>query len=300
MPRLSAFLSIIAFLFLTHLAVTSLHAEDIQGTEAIISIAEQKLALVKDGFLIARFPISTSRYGIGDSMGSYRTPLGRLRICDKIGSNLASGAVLKHREATGEVLSVNAPGRDPIVTRIMWLEGMDAQNKNAKARGIYIHGTPEENRLGKNVSYGCIRMRSMDVMMLYDVLPVGATVSIVAERLPSMPKATLKTPEPGVKSDASVVAKRAEPTSTVKSQIVAKRTVHTATPSSTTFHSAPLFTQPEGSGDNSHRIMRPDQMLRSSILNSGMPQATAQPSREAATAFTSPALSLHRTASRQD
>jgi len=156
--------------------------------EVVISVADQRMAVICDGGLVNRYPVSTSRFGTGDSLWSYRTPLGRLRICDKIGDGLPAGAVIKHRNATGEVLAVNAPGRDPIVTRILWLEGLDEQNKNAKERSIYIHGTPEENQIGKSVSWGCIRMRSSDVIALYEEVPVGTPVTIVAEHLPHYPK----------------------------------------------------------------------------------------------------------------
>ena len=114
--------------------------------EVLISIADQKMAVLRDGGLIQKFPVSTSRFGAGDAYRSYKTPLGQLRVCDKVGEDLTQGAVIKHRSATGEVLDVNAPGRDPIVTRILWLEGLEEQNRNAKERGIYIHGTPEEKR----------------------------------------------------------------------------------------------------------------------------------------------------------
>ena len=109
-------------------------------------------------------------------------------MCDKVGEDLMFGAVIKHRSATGEVLDVNAPGRDPIVTRILWLEGLEEQNRNAKERGIYIHGTPEEKKIGEPMSWGCIRMRSRDVVELFDEIPLGATVRIIAERLPRLRK----------------------------------------------------------------------------------------------------------------
>lgn len=162
--------------------------EPATGMEVLISIADQKMAVLRDGGLIQKYSISTSRFGAGDAYRSYKTPLGRLRVCDKVGGELMSGAVIKHREATGEVLDVNAPGRDPIVTRILWLDGLEEQNRNAKARGIYIHGTPEEKKIGEPMSWGCIRMRSRDVMELFDEIPVGTTVFISAEKLPRLHK----------------------------------------------------------------------------------------------------------------
>jgi hypothetical protein len=173
--------------------------------EVLISIADQKMAVMRDGGLIQKFQVSTSRFGAGDAYRSYKTPLGQLRVCDKVGNDLMPGAVIKHRSATGEVLDVNAPGRDPIVTRILWLEGLEEQNRNAKERGIYIHGTPEEKKLGEPVSWGCIRMRSQDVVQLFDEIPIGASVKIIAERLPRLPK--YEPPKPMI-----IVARKPAPT----------------------------------------------------------------------------------------
>lgn len=154
----------------------------------MISVADQRLVVLREGGIVAKYRISTSKFGVGDSFGSYKTPLGRMRVCNKIGDDLAAGAVIKHREATGEVLPVNAPGRDPIVTRVIWLEGMEDENRNARTRGIYIHGTPEENTLGRPSSWGCIRMRSRDVIEFYDMIPTGTPVTISQERLPRLHK----------------------------------------------------------------------------------------------------------------
>ncbi len=84
---------------------------------------------------------------------------------------------------TGEVLSANAPGRDPIVSRIIWLRGLDYTNKNAFHRCIYIHGTPDEDILGKKASYGCIRMRSCDVIEVFNWITIGTGVAIVDKGL---------------------------------------------------------------------------------------------------------------------
>jgi hypothetical protein len=164
--------------------------------QVLISVPDQRLAVVCNGQLVARFPVSTSRYGTGDRWGSYQTPLGDLRVCDKIGGDLTPGAVIRHRSATGEVIPVNAPGRDPIVTRVIWLDGLEAQNKNAHARGIYIHGTPEERTIGTPASYGCIRMRSKDVIKVFDTIPVGTVVSIIPDKLPHMHRYEPPAPAP--------------------------------------------------------------------------------------------------------
>ena len=160
-----------------------------QETVVVISVADQRLGVVRGGKTIEKYRVSTSKFGLGDRFGSYRTPIGKMAIASKIGGNLVSGAVLKGRRPTGEVLAPNAPGRDPIVSRIMVLEGCEERNRNARSRGIYIHGTTEEKRIGKPVSYGCIRMRSRDVIELYRIVKVGTRVVIATEKLSAACKA---------------------------------------------------------------------------------------------------------------
>jgi lipoprotein-anchoring transpeptidase ErfK/SrfK len=145
----------------------------------VISARDQKLALLEKDKLIAMYPVSTSKFCLSDRPGSYGTPLGELEVAQKIGDGAAPGTVFKDRRRTGEVIAVNAPGRDPIVTRIIWLRGRERQNANAFARDIYIHGTPEERNVGRPASYGCIRMRSNDIVNLYKVVGPGAQVTIV-------------------------------------------------------------------------------------------------------------------------
>jgi lipoprotein-anchoring transpeptidase ErfK/SrfK len=151
----------------------------------VISVREQKLALLEKGNLIATYPVSTSKFCLGDRPGSYGTPLGKLEVADKIGGGAPAGAVFKDRRRTGEVIPVDAPGRDPIVTRIIWLRGREVQNANAFRRDIYIHGTPEERNIGRPASYGCIRMRSRDIINLYEIVGRGAEVTIVDAALVS-------------------------------------------------------------------------------------------------------------------
>ena len=147
--------------------------------QIVVSTREQKLALLNRGNVVAIYPVSTSKFGLGDWRGSRFTPLGKLQIAEKIGGNAPSGAVFKDRRRTGEIVAPNSPGRDPIVTRILWLRGMEAQNANAFTRDIYIHGTPEERLIGTPASYGCIRMRSSDIINLYEIVGTGAKVTIV-------------------------------------------------------------------------------------------------------------------------
>jgi len=151
--------------------------------EAIISVPDQKLVVMEGGKKIATFPVSTSKFGLGDRRNSWSTPIGTLRVAQKIGDRIPPGAVFRKRRPTGEILQPNAPGRDPIVTRILWLSGTENGNRNAYERCIYIHGTTEEKMIGKPASFGCIRMKSRDVIVLYEMLSVGSNVSIVTEKV---------------------------------------------------------------------------------------------------------------------
>lgn len=149
----------------------------------IVSLSDQKMLLVRDGTPVKTYKISTSKFGVGDRPGSNCTPIGRLQIAKKIGGNTAIGSVFKNRRPTGEVLKPNAPGRDPVVTRILWLSGTESRNQNTFRRTIYIHGTPEERRLGSPASYGCIRMGSRDVADLYNRVGHGADVFVIRESI---------------------------------------------------------------------------------------------------------------------
>ncbi len=145
-----------------------------------VSVPAQRMTLLKKGEVLASYPVSTSKFGLGDTPGSNRTPMGLLAVAQKIGAGAPVGMKFKDRKPTGEIVAVNAPGRDPIVTRILWLKGLETRNANAFERMIYIHGTPEEGRLGSPASYGCIRMRSRDVIDLFDTVGCGARVIISA------------------------------------------------------------------------------------------------------------------------
>ncbi|MCA1658036.1 MAG: L,D-transpeptidase, partial [Verrucomicrobiaceae bacterium] len=162
-------------------------------SRVIISVKDQKLMLMENGTKLATYPVSTSKFGLGDDWGRMTTPLGFLQVAEKIGDHAPVGAVFRNRRFTGEILKTNAPGRDPVITRIIWLRGLQASNAHAFSRCIYIHGTPEEKTIGRPASYGCIRMKSRDVAALYAQLPLGAIVEIVPDRLPKIPKAAAGT-----------------------------------------------------------------------------------------------------------
>jgi hypothetical protein len=178
------------------------------SNQLIISVRDQKLVLLRNGSKVATYPISTSMFGLGDGWGRMTTPLGYLAVEKKIGDNVPVGAVFHKRRLTGEVLQPNTPGRDPITTRIIWLRGLEPQNAHAYQRCIYIHGTPEEKKIGQPASYGCIRMKSKDVAELYDQVPLGAVVQIIPDRLPKTEKA-----KPRQEMSGGVVAVAANATS---------------------------------------------------------------------------------------
>ncbi len=179
--------------FLLPLAVILAGCAEDNRHRIIVSTANQRMIVLRDGTKIAEYPVSTSKFGLGDGYGTNATPLGEMKVRTKIGGGAPLGAVFKSRKPTGEVIAVDAPGRDPIVTRILWLEGLESRNRNAYGRFIYIHGTPEEARIGTPASFGCIRMRSRDVAELYDTVGVGARVMITTA--PFLPD-VIAPPEP--------------------------------------------------------------------------------------------------------
>lgn len=185
------FARLVLLLSLSVFLLRTLHADvapEVKN-EVIVSVREQKLMLLQNGARVTTYPVSTSKFGIGDGLGKMTTPLGAMAVAQKIGDHAPTGAVFHNRRFTGEILKPNAPGRDPIVSRIIWLRGLEASNAHAFSRCIYIHGTPEEKKIGRPASYGCIRMRSKDVTALYSQLPIGAIVQVVPDKLPKVPKA---------------------------------------------------------------------------------------------------------------
>ncbi len=129
------------------------------------------------------YPISSAKNGIGEIEGSFCTPTGKFKITEKIGKGLESGSVLVGRVPTGEVFSkqllAKNPDRDWILTRILWLEGVEVHNQNTKERYIYIHGTPDETPMGVTGSKGCIRMHNKALIAMFDSVEVGEDVVII-------------------------------------------------------------------------------------------------------------------------
>ena len=153
-----------------------------------VSIADQTLTLFDDNdAVMKRYSVSTAAKGAGEQMGSYQTPRGRHRIRARIGDGLPLGAVLRGRRPTGEIctpeLMAAQPGKDWILTRILWLCGEEQGfNRGGEVdtmrRYVYIHGTPDDTALGVPGSHGCIRMRNSDLVELFDRVPVGTPVLI--------------------------------------------------------------------------------------------------------------------------
>jgi len=145
-----------------------------------IHVPSQTLDLINDaGEVVRCYAISTSRLGIGTEPGSYKTPAGRFRVAEKHGDGAPPGEIFVSRVATGN-FGQECDEKDHVQTRILWLDGLDADNANTYDRYIYIHGTNAESRIGTPASDGCIRMSNLDVIDLYDQVPVDTAVEIQA------------------------------------------------------------------------------------------------------------------------
>ncbi len=150
-----------------------------------VDLVRQRLAVLRHGEFFAEYPVSTSCYGPGERMGSNCTPRGRHQIRAKIGAGLPCGAVLLGRRFTGEIYSAelarSQPDRDWILSRILWLSGLEPGfnrlgSVDSMRRYIYIHGTPDTEVIGVPFSHGCVRMRNRDVIELFDMVSTGTPV----------------------------------------------------------------------------------------------------------------------------
>jgi lipoprotein-anchoring transpeptidase ErfK/SrfK len=168
--------------------IGSLHAK------IVVDIRRQTLQLITPDGVARVYPVSTAKNGAGEQQGSGCTPRGRHIVRAKIGAGCAAGTVLVGRRETGEIycreLAEANPDRDWILTRILWLSGVEVgKNRlgsvDTMQRYIYIHGCPDDVPFDKPASHGCIRMRNADIIELFDLVPVSASVEIhdAAERL---------------------------------------------------------------------------------------------------------------------
>jgi lipoprotein-anchoring transpeptidase ErfK/SrfK len=143
-----------------------------------VHVPSQTLDLIDEaGETIRCYAISTSKFGIGTEPGSNKTPAGRFRILEKIGDGAPPGEIFVSRVATGRI-GEEGDDHDHVQTRILWLDGLDEDNKNTRERYVYIHGTNAESRLGTPASFGCVRMNNLDVIDLYERVPAGTPVEI--------------------------------------------------------------------------------------------------------------------------
>jgi lipoprotein-anchoring transpeptidase ErfK/SrfK len=142
-----------------------------------ISIRDQRLTLKEDDTPIRSYAVSTSRFGIGTEEGSMKTPIGRFSVAEKIGGDMPASTIFRSRVALtpGDPLP---PTDDLVMSRILWLDGLDEQNANTRARFIYIHGTKHESKIGTAASCGCVRMRNADVIELFELVEEGTPVVI--------------------------------------------------------------------------------------------------------------------------
>lgn len=143
-----------------------------------VCIATQTLGLWDGARLVKQWPCSTSKFGIGFTEGSNRTPLGEFRVMEKHGAGMPQRTIFKTRKPAGEWHPGEGTEADLILSRILWLEGCEERNANTKERYIYIHGTNGEAHIGQPASHGCIRLRNADVAELFDVVEVGTPVWI--------------------------------------------------------------------------------------------------------------------------
>jgi lipoprotein-anchoring transpeptidase ErfK/SrfK len=146
----------------------------------VVVVSRQEVLLHEKGLVSGRWDVSTSRFGLGSKEGSFRTPTGRFRICEKIGDGAPSGMIFKSRIPTGQLARIGADGGDEdlVLTRILWLEGLDPENANTRDRYIYFHGTNREDLIGTPSSHGCIRLRNAEMIDLYDRVATGTRVEI--------------------------------------------------------------------------------------------------------------------------
>ena len=154
----------------------------------VVKVNTQELYFLNKGVIKEKFSISTSLYGTGSEVNSYKTPLGRHVIAEKIGKNLPFGAILKGREWTGSIANIIKEPIDTefdiVTSRILWLKGLEeglnlGPGVDSMSRYIYIHGTAEEGLIGKPASDGCVRMYNSDVIYLFKKVDTNTQVWIL-------------------------------------------------------------------------------------------------------------------------
>jgi L,D-transpeptidase YbiS len=149
----------------------------------IVDVGHQKASLWEGHTLKGVFTISTAKRGLGSTPNSGCTPTGTLRVAEKFGEGMPLGTIFKDRVAVGQWDGRDIEGRDMILSRILWLEGMEPTNQTTHDRYIYLHGTSHESKLGTPNSEGCIVFANKDIVKVFDALEVGDTVKVLAPRI---------------------------------------------------------------------------------------------------------------------
>lgn len=144
-----------------------------------VSVPDQRLELLAGDHVVASWPVSTSKFGLGTEPGSFRTPTGRFEVCEMIGDGASEWTDFKGRKPTGALVTPDG-AEDAILTRILWLHGLEPHNANTRDRYIYIHGTNQESLIGAPASHGCVRMRNADIVALFARVRPGTPVEILA------------------------------------------------------------------------------------------------------------------------
>ncbi|MES2308670.1 MAG: L,D-transpeptidase [Verrucomicrobiota bacterium] len=151
-----------------------------EGLHLFVSVGSQVVDLKQGEAILWSAPVSTAKKGLGELEGSHQTPRGWFKISEKIGDQLPLGSVLKSRKPTGIVWNPTDPrtNDDLILSRILWLEGIEEKNLNTKNRYIYFHGTNQEHLIGTPASHGCIRLSNDSMIRLFNQVDVGTLVWI--------------------------------------------------------------------------------------------------------------------------
>ena len=154
-----------------------------------VIIETQTLELYNNNVLIKTYPISSAKNGVGQEYGSFKTPLGKHRICEKIGESAPVNTVFKARIPTGELYSPALEAQSPeckdwILTRILWLEGLEeglnkGENVDTKNRKIYIHASPDSRPMQKPFSHGCITLHNEEMLDLFEKVPLNTEIEII-------------------------------------------------------------------------------------------------------------------------
>ena len=175
-------------LYLTEDYLSTFYPNQAIQNLVFVSIMQQKLYVIIDKNVVASYPVSTSKFGLGNIFNSQKTPLGLHVVKNKMGDGVPMNGIIKYGFYSNEIAPIlkepKTSGKDLITSRVLWLDGLEkGKNKggvmDSYNRGIYIHGTNEEGLIGTPASHGCIRMKNKDVIDLFNIVPKGIYVLIL-------------------------------------------------------------------------------------------------------------------------